>query len=76
MQNILANNDIIDHDSIILQCKIKLLICFLFRVRAKHKTPSVIFYIFSVRTVSCFELRVKLLLICSPGKILLRLVFV
>ena len=43
MQNILANKDIIDHDSIILQCKIKLLICFLFRVRAKHKPPSFIF---------------------------------
>jgi hypothetical protein len=43
MQNILANKDIIDHDSIILQCKIKLLICFLFRVRSKHKPPSFIF---------------------------------
>jgi len=43
MQNILANKDIIDHDSIILQCKMKLLICFLFGVRAKHKPPSFIF---------------------------------
>ena len=54
MQNILANNDIIDHDSIILQCKIKLLICFRFRVGAKHKPASFIFYIFSVRTVKLF----------------------